>query len=45
LAKKAVPYKSEKRKKELVKQKKQEDKRQKRLNKDAAAGEKIEQSS
>ena len=42
---KKVQYKSEKRKKELVKQKKQEEKRQKRLNKDAATGETIEQSS
>jgi len=44
LAKK-VQYKSEKRKKELLKQKKQEQKRQKRYNKDAVPGETIEQSS
>jgi hypothetical protein len=36
----AGAYKSEKRKKELLRQKKQEDKRQRRFQKDSAAGEK-----
>jgi hypothetical protein len=44
LAKKGGTYKSEKRKKELMKQKKQEEKRQKRFNKDGTTDEKVEQS-
>jgi hypothetical protein len=43
LTKKSGTYKSEKRKKELMKQKKQEEKRQKRFSKDGTPDEKVEQ--
>jgi len=44
LSKRGGTYKSEKRKKELLKQKKQEEKRQKRFKKDGTPDEKVEES-